>query len=117
MAAIAVSDMMAHVEALSERFPRRHTGEPQEREAALYIAEVMRAYGLTAHVREIPIMGWELTAPASLRLLGHEEREIEMIPFIFSGSTPPEGIEGDLVRVGPRLVVGISPPWEKYALV
>ena len=62
-------------------------------------------------------MGWELTAPASLRLLAPEEREIEMIPFIFSGSTPPEGIEGELVRVGPTLVVGISPPWEKYALV
>jgi len=117
MTAIAVTDMMTHVRTISERFPRRHTGEPQEREAALYIAEVMRSYGLAVQVREIPIMGWELTAPASLRLLAPEEREIEMIPFIFSGSTPPEGIEGDLVRVGPTLVVGISPPWEKYALV
>ncbi len=117
MTTISVADMMPHVHALSERFPRRHTGEPQEREAALYIADIMRSYGLAVQVHEIPVMGWELTAPASLRILEPDEREIEMIPFIFSGSTPPDGIEGELVRVGPTLVVGISPPWEKYAIV
>src|SRR5215204_1026080 len=117
MTGISVADMVTHVRALSERFPRRHTGEPQEQEAARYIAGVMRGYGLAVQVREIPVMGWELAAPASLRLLEPEEREIEMIPFIFSGSTPVDGLEGELVRVGPTLVVGISPPWEKYALI
>jgi hypothetical protein len=115
---ISVADMMQHVHVLSERYPRRHTGEPQEREAALYIGEAMQRGGeIDVQVREIPVMGWELMAPASLRILEPVEQEIEMIPFIFSGSTPSEGLEGDLVRVGPTLIVGIIPPWEKYALV
>src|SRR4051812_7976213 len=104
---ISVADMMAHVRLLSERCPHRHTGEPQEREAAMYIAETMRTYDLEVTVREIPVMGWELSEPASLRMLEPEEREIEMIPFIFSGSTPLDGLEGELVHVGPTLVVGI----------
>lgn len=116
-APIAAAAMLEHVAVFADRFPHRHTGEPDERGAAEYIAATMRDAGLAVAVHELSVMGWELTATPSLELVEPDLGPIECVPFIFSGSTPPDGLTGRLQYVGPTMVVGIAPAWEKFALV
>lgn len=113
---IQAADLLRHVSVLSQRFPDRHTGDPQEREAVAYIAKEMEEAGLETSVIEIPVMGWELTYGPRLQLLAPESREIECAPFIFSGSTPEEGLEGRLASIGKSFIAG-GFEWEKFALV
>jgi hypothetical protein len=114
--AITAEAMMRHVRVLAGRFPHRHTGEPDERGAVAYIAEQFEQLGLDTRVHELSVMGWELTAPPVLELMSPLELELECAPFIFSGSTPRDGVSGSLRYVGPTDVVGIAPAWEKYAI-
>ncbi len=115
--AIDVESLMGHVRVLSEHFPHRHTGEPEERAAVEYIADELRSSGLSVRIHQLLVMGWELTAPPELALLTPDPGLIECAPFIYSGGTPNGGIVGDLEYVGPTLVVGLPPKWEKYAVV
>ncbi len=108
--------LLKHVKVLSEQFPHRHCGEPDEVGAVQYIARTMREYGLSVDVIEVPVMGWEITAPPSLEIVSPVSRQIEIAPFIFSGSTPPGGLEGELRYVGVSLIAG-GFEWEKFAIV
>lgn len=113
---ITAAQLMRHVRVLAEQFPRRHTGEPQEREAVEYIAGQMREAGLAVDVFEVPVMGWEVTGGPVLEFLAPERRVVECAPFIFSGSTPEDGLEGTLRFVGRSFIAG-GFEWDKYALV
>lgn len=108
--------LLKHVKVLSEQFPHRHAGEPDEIGAVKYIADVMREYRLAVEVLEVPVMGWEIVGALSLELLGPSAESIECCPLIFSGSTPPEGLEGELRYVGPTFIAG-GFEWEKFAIV
>ncbi len=107
---------LKHVRVLSEDFPHRHAGEPDERRAADYIAKVLRETGLKVEIQEVPIMGWELTDEPMLELITSDREVIECAPYIFSGSTPIDGIEGQLVYIGPS-VIASGFEWEKFAIV
>lgn len=113
---ITVTQLLRHVTVLSEEYPHRHTGDPQERGAVDYIAGQMREDGLAVEVLEIPVMGWEVTAGPDLEFLEPERRVVECAPFIFSGSTPEEGITGHLAYVGRSFIAG-GFEWDKYALL
>ena len=113
---LRVDDLLKHVRVLSREYPHRHAGEPDEHLAAEYVATVLREIGVTVDVQEVPVMGWELAEAPRLELLAPIESDLECAPFIFSGSTPPEGLEGELRYVGRSLVAG-GFEWDKYALV
>jgi len=113
---VGVDAMMGHVRTLSQKYPHRHSGEPDEELAVEYIASVFRDLGLDVRIHPIPIMGWELTGPSELLIRDPVNDEVECIPFIFSGSTPPGGITGQLEYVGPTLVIGTPPAWDKFAV-
>lgn len=113
---ITIERLLKHVSVLSRDFPDRHTGDPQEREAVAYIAEQMKEAGLDVSVLEVPVMGWELVYGPRLEALTPERRVIECAPFIFSGSTSKEGLEGHLQFVGKSFVAG-GFEWDKFALV
>jgi hypothetical protein len=116
-AGIEVDAMMDHVRVLAGQFPHRHTGEPDELGAARYIADQFRNVGLDVRVHELSVMGWELTGAPALEVLDPEPGAFECVPFIFSGSTPADGLVGRLRYVGPTMVVGIAPEWQKYAVI
>ena len=110
------ADLLRHVKVLSERFPHRHAGEPDEIGAVAYIADTMRDIGLAVEVLEVPVMGWEIAGEPSLEIVQPFNEHIECCPFIFSGSTPQDGLEGELRRIGPSLIAG-GFEWEKFAVV
>jgi aminopeptidase YwaD len=111
-----VQSMLDHVRVLSTRFPHRHAGEEDERRAASYIADRLREIGLAVEIQETPVMGWELEAHPHLELFTPDAREVECAPFIFSGSTPEDGFEGELHYIGRSFIAG-GFEWEKYAIV
>ncbi|MDI3535102.1 MAG: aminopeptidase YwaD [Thermosediminibacterales bacterium] len=113
---ISISDLHKHIKILSQQFPRRHTGEPQEKEAVDYIVSKFEKYGLDVWINEIPVMGWEVLQAPELILLEPENRQIECVPFIFSGSTPHGGLTGILKYVGTTLASGFL-EWYKFAIV
>lgn len=113
---ITAQQLLQHVRVLSEQYPDRHTGDPQEREAVVYIAEQMRQAGLLVSILEIPVLGWELIFGPELEILEPERHTIECAPFIFSGSTPDQGVVGSLKYIGKSLIAG-GFEWDKYALV
>ena len=108
--------LLNHVKVLSERFPHRHSGEPDEVGAVQYIADALRGHGLNVEVMEVPVMGWDLTELPKLEWLSPSLAAVECAPFIYSGSTPPGGLEGVLHYVGTSLIAG-GFEWEKYAIV
>jgi hypothetical protein len=113
---LATDDLLRHVRVLSERFPHRHSGEADEVGAVRYIADVMRDYGLKVDVMEVPVMGWELVERPLLEWISPVAAEIECAPFIFSGSTPADGLEGELQYVGRSFIAG-GFEWDKFAIV
>jgi hypothetical protein len=113
---ITAAQLLQHVKVLSEEFPHRHTGDPQERGAVEYIANQFRDAGLDVEVLEIPVMGWEVKTGPHLEFLAPEKRVVECAPFIFSGSTPKGGIEGHLDYVGRSFIAG-GFEWDKFALI
>jgi hypothetical protein len=110
------SALLKHVEVLSQKFPHRHSGEPQERQAVEYIASELKSYGLAVDLFEVPVMGWQLETAPKLEIIAPTRESLECAPFIYSGSTPPGGLEGSLHYVGPTLAGG-GFEWEKYAVV
>ncbi len=116
LAEISAAQLLRHVRVLSKEFPHRHTGDPDEKGAVDYIATQWRAAGLEVDVLAVPVMGWEVTAGPLLEFLAPERRSIECAPFIFSGSTPPDGAEGVLQRVGRSFIAG-GFEWDKFAIV
>ncbi|MHB8613310.1 MAG: M28 family peptidase [Candidatus Dormibacteraceae bacterium] len=108
--------LLEHVRALSKDFPHRHAGEPDEKRAADYIAKSLTESGLKVQILEVPVMGWELTEEPILELIGADREVTECAPYIFSGSTPADGIEGQLVYIG-KSVIASGFEWEKFAIV
>lgn len=113
---ITAEQLLKHVRVLAEEFPHRHTGDPQEKGAVGYIARTMQEAGLDVQVLGIPVMGWEVTQEPVLEFTEPGLRRVECAPFIFSGSTPAEGLEGTLQYVGRSFIAG-GFEWDKYALV
>ncbi len=108
--------LLDHVATLSQKFPHRHSGEPDERAAAEYIGEQLRTFGLQVEISEVPIMGWGVVEPASLEIIAPERLTLACVPLIFSGSTPPSGLTGTCVYLGPT-VVASGFVWERFSLV
>ena len=105
-----------HVAFLANECPHRHVGEADEMKAAEYIAEQMGLLGLNVEIIETPVMGWRVESPLSLQILEPEMLEVEeVVPAIFSGSTPAGGIEGELEYCGQTRIIG-NVDWEKFAI-
>jgi Iap family predicted aminopeptidase len=76
----------------------RVAGTPEEREAVDFIAAEMRAHGLRDVVEEpVPVDGWRLEE-AFVELA--DGSRVEAASFGGVPETGPQGVEGELVRVG-----------------
>ena len=89
-----------HVRRLTPLGPRI-AGTEREKQAAGYIAEQFKSFGLPVEVQSVPgIMAWE-GGEARLRVLGPgDTEELTACPVLGSKATPEEGIEGELVYGG-----------------
>ncbi len=77
----------------------RETGGQDERAAADYIAETLRAHGIVVQIHEF--RGFvSFPREATLEILAPERMSIPCRPRSFGGNTPPGGLEGEVLFVG-----------------
>ena len=107
---------LKHIEHLSRECPSRHTGEPDEKKAAEYIAENLEQIGLAVKLLRANVMGWEVTGEPKFTIVKPHKKTVEFAPFIHSGSTPKEGIRGVLHYFGKTLAGGFL-SCDKYAII
>lgn len=107
---------MEHIKYFSDKLPHRHLGEPQENQAAEYIADQFKEAGLESSLIENRVLGWEIIGPPRLEVLEPVKKTVECAPFIYSSPTPKNGIEGELEYIGITTVIGAF-KWKKYAIV
>jgi len=96
-AAVSVRRLAGHL----RRFARWHreTGGPDERAAVDYIATTLQGHGIATRLHEF--RGFvSFPREATLEVVAPEPMTLPCRPRSFGASTPPEGLEGELVFVG-----------------
>lgn len=77
------------------------SGSPEFEKTVDYILDKLKGYGVNVVAPEFQaFLSFPKTFDAELKVLEPEKRAIECIAFAQIKSTPPEGIEGELVYVG-----------------
>ncbi|RMF93636.1 MAG: M28 family peptidase, partial [Nitrospinota bacterium] len=94
LAEVSQAKLMEYTETIAQWI--RLSGSPEERKAFDYVQQELDRYGFTTHLYE-PEAYISLPEEARLQVLSPEQREIRAITHSFSLSTPPEGMEGELV--------------------
>ena len=91
----SIQDGMNHVRVLVDEIGKRPTGFAGERRAARYLCEQLESWGL-ADVGTEPFAArsWDFEV---CRLESGDMEPIEGLPIEYSGSTPPGGVEAELL--------------------
>lgn len=99
LAQASVDQAWEHMEWMSREVPERRSGWPEAQKQADYLTEALAGYGFSAHQDEfVGLVSYP--RPGKLVLISPESRTLEAYTFAHSISTPPEGLEGELVYVG-----------------
>jgi len=84
------------VRTLADEIGPRVAGSNEEKRAAEYIRTKMEDRGLDVTTESFSITGF-IPQDMKLEVLNHPELRIGCVPFIYSGTTSKDGIEGDIV--------------------
>ena len=97
---LSIDEAWRHLEWLNENAPTRISGTPDQIRAAEYFVEQLDSYGLEARLdsftayRSVPLKG-------SFTILSPESLDFPCEPCGHIVSTPDEGLEVDLIYLGP----------------
>lgn len=81
-------------------FGSRFAGTPSERKAVDYILGKMEDYGFdNPHTEEVNYLGWR-RGTAKLEVTEPVQEELDCIGLPYAPSTPPEGVEAELLNLG-----------------
>jgi len=94
---ISIDELMKFTARIAE--DDRLSGSEGEARAVDYFKEVMTGFGFDVDVRHIENLV-SLPISASATVISPEEKDIACITQSFSASTPPEGIEAELIYLG-----------------
>lgn len=93
---VSIDELMKHTAYLAEE--DRESGSPGEARAMEYFRDFMEDLGLEVKILEIENY-ISLPVRASVKIISPIEKELTCLPPAFSASTPPEGLEADLVWI------------------
>ncbi len=89
----------AHVQQLAGVIGPRVAGTPAERQAAEYMAAQFRQYGYTVEFHTFQFPFFEVRQ-VQVQLLGAQPRTVQAEALLLTTSTPPSGIDAELVPAG-----------------
>lgn len=95
----------------------RWAGRLGAAEAADYLFRKLSELPLETERQDFPFLGWEVDREPRLEILEPEPGEASVALMEYSGSTPPEGLEGEIVPAGIGKIVPGFLEWPRYALV
>lgn len=87
------------VRTLADEIGPRVAGSNEEKRAAEYMRTMMEDQCLNVIAESFTIPGF-IPQDVKLEVLNHPETKIGCVPFIYSGTTSKDGIEGDMVCLG-----------------
>ena len=102
---------------LVEKIGPRWAGRDGAAQAAQYLAEKFSQLGLQVEAQDFPFVGWEVDEPPVLEILQPEAGYASVALMEYSGSTPTEGVEGELKPAGQAGIVPGFLDWPRYAIV
>ena len=108
---------MEIVRHLVEQIGPRWAGRSGAAQAAQYLAEKFSQLGLQVETQTFPFVGWEVDEPPTLEILQPEVGHASVALTEYSGSTPPEGLEGELRPAGQAGIVPGFLDWPRYAIM
>lgn len=91
---------LQHDVVLSQQIGPRPAGSANDARGADYIAEQFRALGYTVERQQFPFRYFEETQAPSLTVAAPTQAAIRLITLEFSASTPPDGLEAEVVAAG-----------------
>lgn len=94
-----VSRSVEHIKWLTENTPNRMSGKGQDRKAAEYICSRMEEYGLESKLLEFEAYNSHPVS-SELKVILPGGAELKSLPCCHIKSTPPEGVELELVYLG-----------------
>jgi hypothetical protein len=111
-AAVSAEELMAHARAIASW--ERESGTPGEARAGDYIEGCLKRYGLEVERREIEAF---ISLPLEARVILPDGDIVGALTHSFSTSTPPGGLEAELVDAGEGTPEALAPARGKFALV
>ncbi len=102
---------------LVEKIGPRWAGRDSAAQAAQFVAREFAQLGLQVTTQDFPFLGWEVDELPVLEILEPQPGYASVALMEYSGSTPMEGLEGELRPAG---LAGIVPgflDWPRYAIV
>ncbi|MBU0490656.1 MAG: M20/M25/M40 family metallo-hydrolase [Chloroflexi bacterium] len=97
-----------HLHHLAVDIGARLGGSEGEHQAAQYIKQHFAGLGLTAHLEPFPVQGFDLTEK-QLTVLDPPLGDVFCEVYYLNQDTPPEGLEADVVYVGPGQLENLGP--------
>lgn len=104
-------------EYLSKNIGNRLGGSEGERKASEFIVKEFKKFGFEVEVQEFKFLGWRLTRNSEVEILEPMKKVAPSAPFLYSGSTPEDGVEGVIKKAGIMYIVPGLIEWPKYAIV
>jgi len=96
---LSIDNMYKHMEVLVDDIGERLSGTEELEKTAVYIEKQLKDYGLAAGIDRFP-MYHSFPGEAQLKVLSPETLTIDARPVCHISSTPPCGLEGDLLYLG-----------------
>ncbi|GEM_PF-1343330 len=95
----------------------RWSGRPAAAEAAHFLANAFAGLGLTVERQDYPFVGWEVDELPSLEVIEPEAGQASVALMEYSGSTPTDGVTGELRPAGKGYIVPGLLEWPRYAII
>ncbi|WP_371227934.1 M28 family peptidase [Roseovarius sp. 2305UL8-3] len=97
---VSIENVMTHVTHMQQHFPNRKSGDGQDLEAARYVVERMKDYGLRAELQPFETYDSDI-GTSCVKLGGIDGEDIASLPCLHVEPTPDAGLTVELVDVGP----------------
>jgi len=102
---------------LVEKIGPRWAGRRGAALAAEYLASRFADLGLQVQTQDFPFLSWEVDELPRLEVLEPEAGQASVALAEYSGSTPPQGVVGELREAGQAHIVPGFLDWPRYAIV
>lgn len=102
---------------LVEKIGPRWAGRDGAASAAKYLADCFAGLGLQVQTQDFPFLGWEVDELPRLEVLEPESVQASVALVEYSGSTPMQGVVGELHEAGQAHIVPGFLDWPRYAIV
>lgn len=92
--------VLEHARVLTTQFPDRYAGTDRASAAADYIESVCKGYGIPCELLRPP-MYVSIPIESRIEVLTDRTMEVPSVPFANSGATSEQGVEAEVVFLGP----------------